>query len=92
MWCLSTQPGVTGTRNLASSMPMKKAILFSKPPFDSSIAHAVCAMDSMMSTPGMTGWPGKWPSKKCSLAVTILVPTQYFSSWMTSILSTSRKG
>jgi hypothetical protein len=29
----------------------------------------------MMSTPGMMGWPGKWPWKKFSLTVTFLMPT-----------------
>ena len=25
------------------------------------VVNAVCAMASMMSTPGITGFPGKWP-------------------------------
>ena len=29
----------------------------------------VCAIASTMRTPGITGWPGKWPSKNQSLTV-----------------------
>ena len=31
-------------------------------------------MVSMISTPGITGWPGKWPWKKPSLTETFLMP------------------
>ncbi len=33
----------------------------------------------MMSTPGITGWCGKWPAKKCSLIVTFLTRDDAFS-------------
>ena len=56
------------------------------------IAPAVCAIASMMSTPGMTGCPGKWPWKCGSLMVTFLMPTAELSPSMSTILSTSRNG
>ena len=41
----------------------------------SSSIPPTCAIASMMSTPGMIGWPGKWPWKNGSLIVTFLIPT-----------------
>src|SRR5690348_14358747 len=36
---------------------------------------AVCAIDSMTSTPGMSGVPGKWPWKNSSPTVTFFTAT-----------------
>jgi hypothetical protein len=56
-------------------MPVKKTSFVSRSGMLASIrTPAVCAIASTMSTPGMTGAPGKWPSKKGSLRVTFLMP------------------
>ena len=50
-----------------------------------------CAMASTMSTPGMTGSSGKWPTKNGSFIVTFLMPaTSVSSRW--KMRSTSRNG
>ena len=51
-----------------------------------------CAIASMISTPGMIGWPGKWPWKNGSLIVTFLIPTIRLVPSTSMIRSTSRKG
>ncbi len=56
------------------------------------IAPAVCAMPSMMSTPGMIGFSGKCPAKYGSLAVTFLMPIAKLSPSMSMIRSTIRNG
>ena len=45
-----------------------------------------------MSTPGITGWPGKWPWKNCSLKVTFLIPTMRLPASISRMRSTSRIG
>ena len=72
----SWSPGTAGRRNLASSMPTtwtsrrrgSGASLSSQMP-------AAWASPSMSSTPGITGAPGKWPSKNSSDPVTFLMAT-----------------
>ena len=50
------------------------------------------AMASSWSTPGMIGWPGKWPGKKGSLMVTFLTPVHLLSPSKSTMRSTIRKG
>src|SRR3954471_18204339 len=70
----SWSPGVTGLRNFARSMPVKTISLFSRSGISvSSNAPPACAMASTISTPGMIGYPGKWPAKCGSVAVTFLM-------------------
>ena len=72
----SWSPGSTGRRNRASSIDARRTSLRSRPVIDwRTSTPATWAMDSTMSTPGMTGYSGKWPAKKGSLAVTFLMPT-----------------
>ena len=40
-----------------------------------SSSVATCVSDSIISTPGMSGVPGKWPWKNSSLTVTFLTAT-----------------
>jgi len=53
---------------------------------------AVCASASMISTPGITGKRGKWPTKKCSFMVTFFMATMLLPGSHSSTRSTSRKG
>ena len=53
---------------------------------------AVCAMASMISTPGITGSDGKWPWKNGSLMVTFLMPTALLPVNTSSTRSIIRKG
>ena len=68
-------PGTTGLRNLrlvdGHEVDDLRRRDRSRPACAASSAPA-CASASMISTPGITGWPGKWPSKNGSLRVTIL--------------------
>ena len=52
----------------------------------------VCARASIMRTPGMMGFPGKWPGKKGSLKVTFFMPTIRFNGSYSVTRSTRRKG
>src|SRR5450759_4352055 len=53
----------------------------------------VWASASICRTPGMIGWPGKWPWKNHSVAVTDLSPTMRLASTSYSTMrSTRRKG
>ena len=72
-----TSPGRTGVRKRALSTDMKKMVLPSvSTSSDLLISTApVWARASMISTPGITGLPGKWPWKNGSLIVTHLMPT-----------------
>src|SRR6185437_6085865 len=73
----SMSPGFTGLRKRQLStemnmMPLPRVsmssdLLISTPP--------LCSIASMISTPGITGWPGKWPTKNGSFIVTALMPT-----------------
>src|SRR5215813_5432561 len=57
-------PGTTGRRNRAPSTATKYSNLLSRSGISSSNSNPpVCAIDSMISTPGITGCPGKWPWK-----------------------------
>ena len=51
----------------------------------------VCAIASICNTPGITGSPGKWPTKKGSFIVTFLTPIMVLSSKCIT-LSTNKKG
>ena len=42
---------------------------------DRSSTPPTCAIASIISTAGIIGWPGKWPTKKGSFMVTFLMPT-----------------
>ena len=53
---------------------------------------AVCAIASMISTPGMIGFSGKWPWKCGSEAVTHLMPVALSFATMSTIRSTMRNG
>ena len=72
-------PGNTGLRNFALSMVRKNTDFGC---FDDVAAMqstpAVCAMPSIINTPGKTGLPGKWPWKCGSLMVTFLMPMPCF--------------
>ena len=46
----------------------------------STSTPATCAMASTTSTPGITGYSGKWPTKNGSFTVTFLMPTIRSSS------------
>ena len=61
----STSPGRTGWRKRALSSDMNMMALPSTSAFsDFDISTApVWAMASQISTPGITGLPGKWPGK-----------------------------
>src|SRR5699024_3884060 len=50
------------------------------------------ASASRINTPGITGWPGKWPWKKGSLIVTFFTPTIRFASSFSITLSTNKNG
>src|SRR5690606_16445713 len=73
----STSPGRTGRRKRTPSTDMKKIVLPLTSAFrDLDIRTApVWPRASTISTPGITGLPGKWPWKNGSLAVTFLIPT-----------------
>ena len=73
-------------------MPAKNAIL---PRFSSSASTAtapVCAIASTISTPGITGRPGKWPGNHQSSARISRWPTTRLPGSSSSISSTSRNG
>ena len=61
----STSPGRTGWRKRQLSIDMKKIVLpVGSTSSDLLISTApVWPMASTISTPGMTGLPGKWPAK-----------------------------
>jgi len=80
-------PGVTALRNFTLSALMKNTTFgaSSAAPRRSMMRPAAWAMASTCRTPGMTGWPGKWPWKKGSLIVTFLIATRE-----SSVSSTTR--
>ena len=55
-------------------------------------AAAVCAIASMIKTPGMIGRPGKWPAKYGSLTVTFLMPTALVSAVTSTTRSIIKNG
>ncbi|MNY75116.1 hypothetical protein D3C86_2143140 [compost metagenome] len=57
-----------------------------------AMTPAVWAMPSMMSTPGNTGWPGKWPWKMGSLKLTFLMPMAESSLSISMMRSIIRNG
>src|SRR5262249_41338591 len=62
----SWSPGTTGRRNRAPSTATKYSSLLSRSGISSSSNNPpVCAIDSMISTPGITGCPGKCPYNMC---------------------------
>ena len=88
----SVSPGTTGLRKRAFSMATSSTSLLSRSGMlFSTSTPAVCAMASMISTPGITGKSGKWPVKNGSLSVTFLIPTMRSGSSST-MRSTSRNG
>ncbi len=70
----SRSPGTTCRRNFAFSTPRSQARVDdgSQPATSSA---ATCVSDSIMSTPGMSGAPGKCPWKNSSETVTFLTAT-----------------
>src|SRR5262249_55729387 len=94
MWYSTTSPGTTGRRNFALSMVRKRTCRVgrSMPSEMAQITPAVCAMPSMMRTPGITGESGKCPWKNGSVNVTFLIPMQLSSPTMAVTRSTSRNG
>jgi hypothetical protein len=72
----SWSPGTAGRRNFASSMPDHVDLEPARVGrLVSSQMPAAWARLSMSSTPGITGAPGKWPSKNSSDPVTFLSAT-----------------
>ena len=70
---------------------------YTAPGFSSAIAlmpttPAVCAMPSIISTPGNTGRSGKCPVNPGSVMVTFFMPMQLQSSRMLMTRSISRNG
>src|SRR5262249_54908334 len=63
----------------------------SKPAARAARTPPACASASTMSTPGMTGWPGKCPWKKGSFIVTFFSATT-LSSVASSTRSTRKNG
>src|SRR6476659_900353 len=58
---MSFCPGPTKVRSLASFTAARNGMRWNLC-VATSIQPAVCAMHSISSTPGISGWPGKWPS------------------------------
>src|SRR5664280_1281893 len=93
MWYSMVSPGKTGLRNFALSMVRKKTdfgCLVLR--FKMQSTPAVCAMPSIISTPGNTGLPGKCPWNCGSLIVTFLIPMPWSSPWISINRSTMRNG
>src|SRR5579859_1144738 len=89
----SWSPGTTGRRKRAFSIPVKTiSLLLRSSTSVSSIAPPAWAMASTISTPGMMGYPGKWPAKNGSLMVTFLMATIFFLRSISSTRSIKRKG
>ena len=88
----STSPGVTWRRKRAFLMPPNRPIfpLFSG--MDSMVTAPTWARASMMSTPGITWYWGKWPWKKGSLTVTHLMPLAHLPTSPSTMRSTRAKG
>ncbi len=82
MWYSIVSPGSTGLRNLALSMVRKNTDFGVEPDAMMHSTPAVCAMPSIISTPGNTGFSGKWPWKCGSLMVTFLMPMPLSSPLM----------
>ena len=58
---MSVSPGSTWRRNFALSMPVRNPMAPSAPRSTRTQNEAAWASASMMTTPGSTGCPGKWP-------------------------------
>jgi len=72
---------------------MKYTILFSgSSTAPMSSIPPTCAIASTINTPGITGCPGKCPSKNGSFIVTFLMPTIRFRGSISRIRSTSKNG
>src|SRR5665647_700850 len=93
MWYSMVSPGKTTLRNFALSIVRKNTdfgcvdevcAMQSTP--------AVCAMPSIIRTPGNTGLPGKCPWKCGSLIVTFLMPIPWSSPRISITRSTMRNG
>ena len=88
-------PGSTGRLKRALSMPTKYTTEFSSG-FTFIVKNdriaAVCAMASIINTPGMTGLCGKWPLKNSSLAVTFLIALMVLPDSQSSTRSTNSIG
>src|ERR1019366_2660431 len=64
MWYSMVSPGTTGLRNFALSMVRKNTDFGCGEEIDRmQSTTAGCAMPFIISTPGNTGLPGKWPWK-----------------------------
>src|SRR5664279_1255534 len=89
----SWSPGVTTCLKRHSSMAAKRPSRSPKPGCWATKMPIVWAKASIWRTPGMIGWPGKWPWKNHSVAVTDLRPTiRFASASYSTIRSTSRNG
>jgi len=79
----SWSPGPTGRLKRQLSMPTKYTTEFSSG-FTFMVMKdrmaAVWASASTISTPGMTGWCGKWPLKNSSFTVTFLIAVMVLPS------------
>src|SRR6185295_8305427 len=71
----SWSPGTTLLRSFTPSSESSTATLAWFSLLRMRSTPASCAMASICRTPGMIGWPGKWPWKKGSLKLTFLIPT-----------------
>jgi len=89
---ISTSPGSTFCLNRALSIPAKYAVFPLISGVPSMATAPTCASASIISTPGMTGFPGKWPAKYGSLKLTHFFPSALTPSSSSSIVSISING
>ena len=82
----SRSPGTTCLRNLAFSTPRSETC----PSVSSS--DATWVSDSIISTPGISGVPGKCPWKNSSLTVTFLIATMRRPGSCSAMSSTRQAG
>src|SRR5262249_37866129 len=92
MWYSIVSPGRTGLRNLALSIVRKKTDVGCVPVAATQSTPAVCAIPSIINTPGNTGLPGKCPWKCGSLNVTFLMPIPCSSPRISITRSTIKNG
>src|SRR5512146_987747 len=87
------ESGIVAIRSASATRasPTRASPCFFPPPiaFNARIPP-VCASASTIRTPGMTGWPGKWPAKNGSLIVTFFSPTIRTPGSYSTTRSTSR--
>ena len=90
---VSRSPGTTGSRNFALSTP-RSHVPDTVEPSGPCISRIVAtwASVSIMSTPGISGDPGKCPWKKSSLTVTFLTALMRRPGSCSMTASTSGEG